>query len=211
MSAFDGAAPSGAKRTRTPSPPPSSSTSAGGNFEDPPAPSSPSLSASLLAKRQCRGRGSFANTMTSSEGAVVFETLREDVTPAAPEEAAPTEASHTEASGAKGPRAVLHNMPKWVSDSTIESKVGDLGAQVSVRRREDGAVVVTFPSEEDMEQVLCHGPLKFRQSECSWKVLKKKAKEEAPELVSKPKVAASNPEDEMRRLMGFSSFGSSKP
>eukprot|EP00667_Euglena_gracilis_P025456 EG_transcript_29871 len=146
--------------------------------------------------------------MTSSEGAVVFETLPEAPTPGS----APGEAQGVAPPDAKplgGPRAVLYDMPKWVSESTIESKVEDLGVQVSVQRREDGAAVVTFPSEEDLEQVLRHGPLKFRQLECPWKVLKKKAKEAAPAAVAKP--APSNPEDEMKRMMGFGAFGSSKP
>lgn len=90
----------------------------------PPNPPPPRGGAAVL---RC-GR-SFANAMTSSEGAVVFETLPEAPTPGS----APGEAQAAAPPDAKplgGPRAVLYDMPKWVSESTIESKVEDLGVQV---------------------------------------------------------------------------------
>jgi len=154
--------------------------------------------------RTTRGRGSFGNTMTSSEGAVTFESLREDDFAGAGYTKAPT----ATAAAAAGPRAVLY-VPKGISPSTVEGKVNDLGAQVFVERREDGAMIVTFASEDDRERVLAQGSLTFRNQSSPWKLLKSKNTDAAPtEPTPEPKARRVDKDALMiQQAIGISGFG----
>ena len=88
----------------------------------------PALHRVLPVKKKCRGRGSFANVMMSSDSDAHFETLPETEDGAAESKA--DEDKKAKGDPAAGPRAVLYGIPTGVSDTAVKTAIEDFGVEV---------------------------------------------------------------------------------